>query len=495
MTDHVILEERKKSSVNFSRLDYVFVYIVILLSFCFIRFVLWNITGFFTTLFYIVTTFACLAYLRTRKYRLNKFHILQCILLLLFSLVFSITANRFIKFLNFHFVTLLGIYWVYSICGEKNTVERFFAFSMLKAAVIMPFTDFTKLPMAIASSTKKSKTSNNIKLAFMGLIVTIPLTLIVASLLISADKGVKDMLEGLLDHVTVKCVEIIIQIILGIPVALYLFGMLFSNARKAKEEIFTDEQCEAGLNKSRVIPNIAVYSAVTPICILYVLFFISQVQYFISAFQGNLPQDYSYAEYARRGFFELCAISVINLMVLAFISLLSKQCGKNKPVILKLYSVILSVFTLFIISTAVSKMLMYIGQYGLTQLRIYTSWFMILLAAIFVLIIIKQFHFTFHFAKHTLLIFILMFGVLCFSNVDRNIARYNIKMHQAGKLDDLDLWSICNSSDDGMLYAAQQGIDTGYYLNDKLEMYKNNPYSTYNLSSLQLKRLLEKKNS
>ncbi|WP_077609249.1 DUF4153 domain-containing protein [Clostridium sp. Marseille-P2415] len=477
---------------SYSRFDHVFVYIVLLLGFCFIRFVLWNVTGFFTTLFFIATMSACLAYLRRSKFHMNKFHIFLCVLILLFSLVFSITANRFIKFLDFNFVTLLGIYWVYSICSEKNTVERFFVFSILKAAIIMPFTDFTRLPKVIAYSSKRSKTSNNIRLAFLGLIVTIPLTLMVAGLLISADKGVKDMLGMFFDNISVKCVEIIMQFMLGIPVALYLFGMLFSNVRKAKKDLLTDEQCEKGLKQLQVTPNIAVYSAVTPICFLYALFFISQVRYFIAAFGGNLPQDYSYAEYARRGFFELCVISVINLMVLVFISLLPKQGGENKPVILKLYSAVLSVFTLLIISTAVSKMVMYIGQYGLTQLRVYTSWFMILLAVIFVLIIIKQFHFKFHIAKYALLSFVIMFGVLCFSNIDRNIARYNIRMHQAGKLEDLDLRSICSTSDDGMLYAVQNGINAGYYLGDKLEMYKSNPYSTYNLSSLQLKRLLEK---
>ncbi len=501
MEDHIILKDSSKlpdgnalEEINgYSIFDHVYVYIVLLLGFCFIRFVLWNVTGFLTTIFFIAAIGAILVYLRNSSYRLNKFHILLCVVLILFSLVFSITANDFIKFLDLNFVTVLGIYWVYSICSDKDKIERFFVFSMLKAAVIMPFSNFTRLPKVIVCSSKRSRISNNIRLAFLGLIVTIPLTLMVAGLLTSADKGVKDMLEVFFDNITVKSVEIIMQIVLGIPVALYIFGMLFSNVRKARKNILTDEQCEKGLEQIRVVPNITVYSAVTPICLLYALFVISQIQYFISAFQGNLVKDYSYAEYARRGFFELCAIAVINLLVILFISLFSKLNGEKKPFALKLYSAVISAFTLFIISTAISKMVMYIGKYGLTQLRIYTSWFMILLAVVFVYIIIKQFKFQFNFAKYTFLSFIFLFGVLCFSNVDRNIARYNIQMYQTGRVPDLDLAAIDNTSDDGMLYVVQKGIDTEDYLMDKLQRYESNPYRTYNLSSLQLKRLLEKK--
>lgn len=50
----------------------------------------------------------------------------------------------------------------------------------------------------------------------------------------------------------------------------------------------------------------------------------------------------------------------------------------------------LSIFTLILIATAISKMVMYISVYGLTQLRFYTTWFMLLLAVIFVMIIVKQ---------------------------------------------------------------------------------------------------------
>ena len=115
------------------------------------------------------------------------------------------------------------------------------------------------------------------------------------------------------------------------------------------------------------------------------MFFISQAGYFLSAFTNSLPEGFTYADYARRGFFELFAIALINLGVTCFMSLFSKKAGREKPFALKFYSVMISVFTLILIATAMSKMIMYINRYGLTALRFYTSWFMVLLAMIFVL--------------------------------------------------------------------------------------------------------------
>ena len=240
------------------------------------------------------------------------------------------------------------------------------------------------------------------------------------------------------------------------------------------------------LEKIKISPNIVMYSAVTPICLLYLIFFISQIQYFISAFLGILPELYSYAQYARRGFFELFAISIINLMILVIINFFSKQTGEKKPVTLKIYSIVLSVFTILIITTALSKMILYIMNYGLTQLRVYTSWFMVLLAIIFIYIIIKQLNYKFCLEKYAVITFILFFGGLCFSNVDGNIARYNITMYQEGYLNDLDVYALSNLSDDALVYVLEQKLDTKNYLEGKLEAYHNNPYLVYNLSSFRV---------
>jgi len=75
--------------------------------------------------------------------------------------------------------------------------------------------------------------------------------------------------------------------------------------------------------------------------------------------------------------------------------------------------------------------------------------------------------------------------------VDGNIAKYNIKMYQAGYLNELDVYALCNLSDDALVYVIKEGLDTQNYLEGKLDIYKHNPYYTYNISSYRVKKLLE----
>lgn len=483
-------EPKKEEKVEFSRLECIYAYLMLTAGFCFMRFAVWNVTGLFTTVFFIVFAFVCLFYLKKHDYRFYRFHKITFGLILVFSLVFSITANFFIKFLNLIFLLLLGIYWVYSVCKENTKLERFFLLDMCKAVLVMPFASFGKALNAIIYSTGKSKTGNNIKLVLLGLVVTVPLTMFVAMLLISADSGVEAVLNALFGNVFEHGLLFFMQLSMGIPVTLYIFGMLYSNVNKIGNGL-KEEQYEDKLRRIRIFPNLVMYSGVTPVCILYVLFFVLQLKYFISAFTGVLPEAYSYAEYARKGFFELSVIAVINLMILLLINFLSKQSGENKPVLLKVYSVLIAVFTILLIAAALSKMILYIKNYGLTQLRVYTSWFMLLLAVVNVLIILKQFRFTFNFIKYAVITFILFFGILSFSNVDGNIAKYNIKMYQAGYLNELDVYALCNLSDDALVYVMKEGLDTQNYLEGKLDIYKHNPYYAYNISSFRVKKLLE----
>ncbi len=83
-----------------------------------------------------------------------------------------------------------------------------------------------------------------------------------------------------------------------------------------------------------ILPCEAVIAAFIPICLLQTFYLVSQIVYFFSAFPGFLPENYTYAEYARRGFLELCAVSLVNLTVIAVVLVFTKHkkraTGKNR---------------------------------------------------------------------------------------------------------------------------------------------------------------------
>lgn len=417
-----------KEKTVFTRPEKVLAFASAGLAFLFVHFVLWHTSGFFTTLFYAALFTAVIIYLKHSGCNFKGSHKLWTAVMFLFSVVFSITANSMIKLLDVVFLQIGGAYLIYSVTTESSLFGRFVFFEMLKCVFENPFAHFEKEYSAVNSAVKSTRTGTNAKAVVGGLLLAVPLTLVVAGLLMSADAGVEEMLSSLAGMVNIDNVfSLVGQMAVAIPVSGYLFGLLYSHTHRDKIRALDENECENRCRSTRIVANTAVYTAVTPICILYVMFFISQANYFLSAFSGSLPDNYSYAEYARRGFFELFAIELINAGVIFFINFFSKKTGEEKPFTLKLYSVVISVFTLLITSTAISKMVLYIQNYGLTQLRVYTTWFMVLTALMFIYVIIRQFNRSFPFMKAAAATFTLMFTLLCFSRPDAVIARYNME--------------------------------------------------------------------
>lgn len=475
-----------KEKPEYSKAEVVLSVFAFIAAFCAVRYILFNAMGFITTGVFIVIITAAIIYMKKKGCEFSAFNKVLAAVLYVFSFVFSITANNFIKDLDALFIFGAAAYLIYSAAAGNKDIERYLPFAVCKAIFEYPFSHFGKQAAITQDSLSKSKAGSNVKYIIIGLLLTVPLTAIVASLLMSADDGLAEMLSDIFERIFSEEIwNIILQLCLAIPCSMYLFGMFYSNTHRGGIQPLDEQGCIRKLFSIRFVSNLIMYTAVTPICILYVLFFFSQASYFLSAFSSELPDGFTYADYARQGFFELFAVAVINLIVLCAVSLFSKKSGREKPFALKLYSVVLSIFTLILIATAMSKMVMYIDNYGLTELRVYTSWFMILLAFIFVLIIIKQFRFDMKFTKHLAVIFTLLFAVLCFSRPEALIAKYNIEMYRAGHLDELDTDAILKMSDDGLLAAYNEEAVTKEEVNKhKKRLYQRKTYGRYNLSAV-----------
>lgn len=475
-----------KEKPEYSRAETILSVFIMIAAFCFIRYVVCHAMGFITTGLFIAIITAAIIYLKSKKLEFSGYNKLLTVILYVFSFVFSITANNFIKFLDAVFICGAGAYLLYSVGAGNKTIEKFLPFAMVKALLEYPFSEFSVQSKITSDMVSDSRTGKNIRLVLIGLIITFPLTAIVAALLMSADDGMKRIIQSMFSSIdNAEFWSIVLQVIFAIPCSMYLFGMFYANAKGDELKKLDERICIQKLYNMRFVSNLICYTAVTPICILYVLFFISQANYFLSAFTDSLPNGFTYADYARKGFFELCAVAVINLCVICFISLHSKKAGREKPFALKLYSIVLSVFTIILIATALSKMVMYIKRYGLTELRVYTSWFMILLAAVFVLILVKQFRFDMKFAKHISVVFTVMFAVLCFSRPESLIAKYNIEMYKSGYLEELDEEALLDMSDDARLTALKSGVVTAEEVNEeKYSGYEGGSYGRYNISSV-----------
>ncbi|MDF1597306.1 MAG: DUF4173 domain-containing protein [Acidimicrobiia bacterium] len=83
----------------------------------------------------------------------------------------------------------------------------------------------------------------------------------------------------------------------------------------------------------------------------------------------------TYAEYARRGFFELVAVAALIVGVILLADWASRHLTRRRPIVAA--SQMLIALTLAIGTAAVRRMLLYVDEFGLSQLRVYTTTFLI----------------------------------------------------------------------------------------------------------------------
>ena len=174
--------------------------------------------------------------------------------------------------------------------------------------------------------------------------------------------------------------------------------------------------------------------------ILFLAFVTIQIRYFFGgAAFAQASVGLTFAEYARRGFFELVTVATLVLPLLLFAHWLLR---KENPVHERIFRVLAGaqVALLFVImASAVGRMRVYQSEYGLTELRLYTTAFMGWLALVFIwfgLTVLRGQRE--RFACGALAAAFLVLVTLHVVNPDAFIVRVNTSHAQAGRAFDAD---------------------------------------------------------
>jgi len=443
-------KEKKDNGGNkreFSTKEAVLSLLFFVLSFGFTHFAVGYIGGIWGGVVWLLTGVLGAVYVRVKGFAVAKGQFVLFCVAEAFCLVPLFCTNGLLNTLAATFTFLLLAYLGISLSGAELFGENFVA-DLLEAICVQPFTRFAEGPLAAKKFLKNPKSCKTMLYVVLGLLCSLPLSIMVFYLLMWSDAMFADKMESLFDMMPSFEFRYVWELIFAVPVWLYVFGGLAATQNKRTGPLIN-------IKGGRVLPAILGYTMVTPICIFYVMYIAVQFNYFTAAFGGTLPGEYSYSSYARKGFFELCAIAVINLCVIACMNLFLKRKEDGSPsVAMKVYCTLLSGFTVLLIVSAISKMVLYINEMGMTPLRIYTSWFMLVLAVFFVLIIAAQFT-KLRFCRAAFVSFTLLFAVLCFSNVDGMIAKYNVNAYRTGKLERVDFGVLERLGDAALVHVER----------------------------------------
>ena len=422
--------------------DGVFAAIFWILGFLFLRW--WVIfgSGFRMGAFTLVYVAAVLWYLRRKKLKPAKTSWFWLAMLCCCAAGYVLWGDdRENGYWLIQMAFLLGcaVYWVLSAAGVlvQGRTGNWMVLDVFRGFVKLPFGNFGCMFLSMRQWLVKLRQGKNLVAVLIGLVLCIPVLGIVLPLLIDADRGFAQLIGQVIQDLVGNLFSILLYALFAIPVGCYLFGLVGGSIHRRRTQV--DRQ---GLEKTagsfRMIPDVSVYTVLLMVGVVYLVFIGLQFGYLFAALAGQFPGAYeSYAEYARAGFFELCAVAAFNGVLLLAAGCLSKKSGRESGM-LRLLNLAISVMTLLLLATAMSKMALYVDAYGLSVRRVLPSWFMIFMGLCCVLVMVLQFkHFSI--VRGIAVLGSVMFVLLCLTDVGGLVAGYNLRQYQEGSLPNLSM--------------------------------------------------------
>ena len=369
-------------------------------------------------------------YLISKGAKLSPYSITVLILSLVIAGSFARSDDAPVKFIMFCFL-LVSVNLGLCLLAGKNRRNPAAAASLLDAGHTFFSLGFGRMPQAyrgIRNAFKRSGTVGQKSGAvILGLCIAVPILLIIVPLLMFADAAFEGLLDKLPDFDTG---ELIATVIFGV-----FFAFLFYTRGAALRH---GAVTPAVQQKKKGLSPLTVNTVLVSVCIVYCVYLVSQLAYFSGGFSGILPEEYTMAEYARRGFFEMAWLCAINLCVMVgSLGLCVKE--KAAPLSTRFLCLFIGIVTLFLVATASVKMMMYISSYGLTRLRVLTQVVMVFFAIVTVLVSVWLFVPKLPYMKAIVISAMLIGAAVSWTDVDSQVAKYNVDAYLSGKLDTVDV--------------------------------------------------------
>ena len=440
-------EKKKLPEIKLSKRDLVFAVLFFASTFLIVDFIFFHGFNLGFTIAFAVLFLLLTVYLFSKENKVSVFSYVCGALSLAGAVTFSVYKDSLINAIMVFLVcALFGIY----ICGVggvfKNRQGSFkMLFDVLDSVFVSPLSNASDITQAYGRAMSKNKTSKNV---IIGIALSLPVLLVIIPLLASSDAAFENLVTLVLKNVGIYLLEIVLAVIITPFLIFYAVSKKYSKKIKGSAGRYSGKG---------VIQSPVTISFLCVISLTYMVYLFSQLAYFFSAFSGILPEGYTKtaSEYARRGFFEMFAICVINMMLIALANALTKRVKGKVPVAVKGLSAFILAFTVLILVTAMQKMKLNVEIYGLSKNRLLVSVFMLMILLIIFFYIVHIFLPRISYMQPIIVICSAMFIALSFANVDGIVAEYNISAYKEGSIDSIDVDYINNLSDSSAQYIIE----------------------------------------
>lgn len=308
----------------------------------------------------------------------------------IFLLMMSLLLKQFYDTSKWKFGKYVGsIFWmVFASLGE----------------LVRPFTD-----AAGYFKSGRGKNNKNVWYIGLGVVLAVPLVIVVVALLAGADAVFRQLTNTVLRGINIGNLFNVFFRISFIFFASYL--LIAYLCKHSMSEDVKDHR------KGEPVLAITITGLLS---VIYLLFSGIQI---LGLFLGKLqlPEGYTYAQYAREGFFQLLAVSILNLIIVLVCMSFFRESK-----VLKVILTIMSLCTFIMIASSAVRMLIYIRFYYLTFLRILVLWALALLFVLFLGVVAGIFREQFPLFRYSMVVVTILYLVLSFSHPDYIIASVNV---------------------------------------------------------------------
>jgi hypothetical protein len=214
-----------------------------------------------------------------------------------------------------------------------------------------------------------------------GIGLGLPLVILFGGLFVAADAVFQDLVSNV-----VPAIDSVPQHLLFVSVAAWLTAGLLRDlvATREQERLISPADLSARRVHFWLGPG-EVSIALAGLNALFLAFVAVQFRYLFGGDNVVLASiDLTYAEYARRGFFELVAVAVLVLLVLLATDALVRRSPARSTRLVRILAGVLIALVFVVMASALQRMYLYQDVYGLTQLRIYVTGVILWLAVVFV---------------------------------------------------------------------------------------------------------------
>lgn len=417
----------------------------------------------------------------------------------LLSSTYCIFDNYFFNKLNLLIIPLLVIYMILELLKDKIQFNWSFVGKILEIA-LFPLNyigiNFKKLKINLESHFNINQKNNaDGKEIIRGILITIPIVLIILTLLTSADTIFRNLINSIVSvffNITgvVEIADTTLRIIVAF--CAFVYFMCFFDYIISRYEIEEASETKDVVEKKK---DYSIKMVLGVLNIIYLIFCIIQIK---SLFIKDI--DINYAEYARQGFFQLMWVSLINLITILLAKKVEKQEGNTYIVSMCL---IMILFTFIILISSAVRMHYYESAYGYTFLRLLVYCILFTETILLIPTVMYVIDFEIELLRTYIAIAITIYVGMNFMNFNNVIARRNVDRYfETEKIDIYYLTRMGTDAIDQIIRLEEAQIETDIidrqldiFFKETDEYLKeyNMDFREFNLSKSKAKELIEEK--